>query len=70
MWISPLDGSIRMIHQYSIPGMSFGFLSAPMLNIRNKQAIFIYIAISPDKNHIERNLGQNNNVKKEETGIR
>lgn len=40
MWISPLDGSIRMIHQYSIPGMSFG--SAPIVE-HTQQASNIYL---------------------------
>lgn len=51
-----------MIHQYLVWVSDFFLLL--LLNIRNKQAIFIYIAICPDKNGIERNLGQNNNVKK------
>lgn len=42
MWSSPLDGSIRMIHQYSIPGMSFGFLSTPIVK-HTQQASNIYL---------------------------
>lgn len=42
MWSSPLDGSIRMIHQYSIPGMSFGFLSTPVVK-HTQQASNIYL---------------------------
>lgn len=42
MWSSPLDGSIRMIHRYSIPGMSFGFLSTPIVK-HTQQASNIYL---------------------------